>query len=63
MLCESSDVKGDSYSNVAVLILVLLEYALRAHLNVDYSCRVGHVLILVLLEYALRVLGNLLYIL
>ena len=44
----------------AVLILVLMEYALRAPDEVDWLKRI-FVLILVLMEYALRVRGSACY--
>ncbi len=52
MLCEKMGVRLHPHSSV--LILVLMEYALREQLQ-RYTVSAESVLILVLMEYALRV--------
>ena len=52
MLCEKEVVR-DLYNKVNVLILVLMEYALRVVRDCTHLYAIG-VLILVLMEYALR---------
>ena len=54
-ICSQSEIKNcENYRNQTVLILVLLEYALKAGVESIMNPSVALVLILVLLEYALK---------
>ena len=52
MVCEDNNDLSEMVPNV--LILVLMEYGLRARWQADFLSSLGGVLILVLMEYGLR---------
>ena len=53
-ICSASNMSAKEFAEFAVLILVLMEYALRANMLAYQLSKKNFVLILVLMEYALR---------
>ena len=52
-ICSTSDEGSEYHFGIHVLILILMEYALRVVINLSLSLKMA-VLILILMEYALR---------